>query len=223
MSAARARVIDRYRDIRRVHRSIGVPGEETAAEQLRRVDPEGILYLAEELGRERAAELLEGELARRDPDARIVAPELPRIAEARSLALPEPPALNDMLDLAKKRARFRSRKTGRVQSAPIVYDREKSRYQDRAAVLLRNTRGRPLEAWDRWAILRAHFRVHSLRDPLELAAGLKWPIDLLVDRRWVEDDSPRELLWIATPTQEIDRGNRRVELVIGRVDEEGSS
>jgi hypothetical protein len=51
-------VVTRYRKLLQLHRSVLPPGELTAERQLRALDPNGILSLAEVMGPERAAELL---------------------------------------------------------------------------------------------------------------------------------------------------------------------
>lgn len=85
-------------------------------------------------------------------------------------------------------------------------------YQDEARSMLPE---KPDDApWERWAITFAHFRLWNRRDPLELQAGLKWVADLLQDEGWVVDDTEDHLVHIAYPTQEIDRKNRGVDLVI---------
>ena len=48
----------RYLAMRRAHRSLGVPGELTARQEIRAIDPHGILDLAVQLGEERAAKVL---------------------------------------------------------------------------------------------------------------------------------------------------------------------
>jgi hypothetical protein len=131
------------------------------------------------------------------------------------LHLPEPPALNRMIDLAKRRTR-RSRTGGWMKrSLPVVYDQEKEVYEATCLAAVRAARIQlPTAPWPRWAIDAVHFKLHGLRDPIELLAGLKWPVDFLVAQRIVDDDSPRELLHIPTPSQEIARANRGVQLVI---------
>ena len=121
------------------------------------------------------------------------------------LELPEPPSLNVMLDLAKER------RGGR----PVVYSEAKRVYETRAIAAARQ-QGYPPPAvpWPRWRLVRAAFRLHQLRDPLELLAGLKWPIDALVAGGYVADDSPRHLRGIPDPEQVIDRGRRGVLLII---------
>lgn len=125
-----------------------------------------------------------------------------------TLDLPEPPALNAMLDLAKKRAR------AGCKVIPIVYNWEKSAYEMTAAAEARKQAKRPRPKWRRWRVEAVHFRLHQERDPIELLAGLKWPIDALVNDGWVEDDGPEYLLSVATPTQEVDRKNRGVTITI---------
>lgn len=124
------------------------------------------------------------------------------------LDLPEPPALNVMLDMAKERVRV-----GR-KVLPIVYSRKKSAYETIAASEARKQAKRPRPIWRRWRVTAVHFRLHSRRDLVELLAGLKWPIDALVKDGWVEDDGPDHLLSVATPTQEVDRKNRGVTITI---------
>lgn len=116
--------------------------------------------------------------------------------------LPEPPSLNAMLDLAKRG------KHG------VMYRKQKNAYQKRATVLMRSQHPRPKEPWASWRIDAAHFRLWNPRDPLELMAGLKWAVDCLVESEYVVDDSPRELLYVASPTQSIERDNRGVTLTI---------
>lgn len=132
-----------------------------------------------------------------------------------TLVLPEPPSLNEMLALAKKRTR-RSRRGGWMKrSLPVVYDQELEAYGLRAEAAIREQGIRaPVEPWERWQLVSAHFRLHNARDWTELLASLKWPIDALVSLGFVADDSPREMLPPPTPTQEIDRANRGVTLVI---------
>jgi hypothetical protein len=121
------------------------------------------------------------------------------------LALEEPPALNVMLDLAKERRRGRS----------VVYAEAKRAYETRVVAAVRE-QGYPPPAvpWARWRLTRAAFRLHQLRDPLELLAGLKWPIDALVAGGWLADDSPRHLRGIPDPEQVIDRDRRGVTVII---------
>lgn len=121
--------------------------------------------------------------------------------------LPEPPALNAMLDLAKKRAGKWS----------VVYASDKAKYENRAVLMMRCQHKMPRAPWERWRLVSAHFRLWAHRDPIELLAGLKWSVDSLVKGRYVADDSYRHLLEVATPTQEIDRANRGVTIEIEEV------
>lgn len=136
-----------------------------------------------------------------------------------SFSFPEPPSMNQMLALAKKRTR-KGRDGGWMKrSMPIVYDNARHSYQ---LDCLRETRAKgvrpPKQPWKYWAIVSVSFRLHSLRDPIELAAGLKWAIDFLVKEGYVADDSPRELHapknW---PLQSISRQDRGVDIVIKRM------
>jgi hypothetical protein len=121
-----------------------------------------------------------------------------------------------MLELAKQRTR-RSRTGGWMKrSLPVVYDQELEKYELRAIALLRH-QGIKTPAsvtWPRWRLVSAEFRLHSLRDWIELLASLKWPIDVLVRQRFVADDSPREMAPPPTPTQVIHRKDRGITLVI---------
>lgn len=126
------------------------------------------------------------------------------------MTLPEPPSINTMLGYAKawkgrkyyvRQQEWRDEAEGCIQ--PLVEGMDPSQM------------GFP---WNKWAITRVHFRLWNRRDPLELLAGLKWAADLLQDLGWVVDDSADHLIDIAFPTQEIDRGNRGVDLTITRRD-----
>jgi hypothetical protein len=126
--------------------------------------------------------------------------------------------MNAMLGMAKKRTK-RGRDGGWMKRAlPIVYDNARYAYQREC---LRESMAQgikpPKQPWEYWHLEYACFRLHSLRDPLELAAGLKWACDFLVKEGFVFDDSPRELhvpsRW---PEQVIDRKDRGLDLVICR-------
>jgi hypothetical protein len=133
------------------------------------------------------------------------------------LELPEPPSLNAMIDLAKQRTR-RSRTGGWMKRAlPVVYDQQLEAYELHCLAAIRAAHvAIPATPWCRWRLDGAEFRLHSLRDPIELLASLKWPVDVLVRLRFVAGDSPRELIETAKPSQCIDRRNRRVILTIAR-------
>lgn len=102
------------------------------------------------------------------------------------------------------------------RALPIVYDNHRHHYQRECLrdALAQGIR-RPKQPWAYWEIEYARFRLHALRDPVELAAGLKWACDFLVKEGFVSDDSPRELHtpkhW---PDQIIDRKNRGLDLII---------
>lgn len=131
------------------------------------------------------------------------------------LVLPEPPSLNEMIRLAKQRTR-RSRTGGWMRrSLPVVYDQALEAYELAAVAMLR-TQGvkPPREPWAQWRITAIAFRLHSLRDPVELRASLKWPVDLLVRQGYVADDGPRELVSVCEPEQCIDRANRGVTITV---------
>jgi hypothetical protein len=138
--------------------------------------------------------------------------------ERLTLQLPLSPSLNEMLALAKKRTR-RSRSGGWMQrTLPVVYDQHLEAYEDRAVIMLREQGVRvPPTPWHRWALTSAAFRVRNLRDWTELLASLKWPVDVLVRRGFVLDDSPREMLPPPCPTQTIDRRRPGITLTIERL------
>jgi hypothetical protein len=140
------------------------------------------------------------------------------------IALPEPPSLNQMLDLAKQRTR-RSRTGGWMKrSLPVVYDQHLETYELECRADLRIAGIRPpVTPWPRWRLEAAEFRLHQLRDPIELLASLKWPVDVLVRLGFVADDSPRELVATSIPTQVIDRKDRRVTLTISTCDATSSA
>lgn len=52
-----------------------------------------------------------------------------------------------------------------------------------------------------------------------LRARLKWPLDWLVLREYIEDDSPRTLVW-GPVLQTIDRKNQRIEVELTGIVEE---
>lgn len=140
------------------------------------------------------------------------------MADRLVLVLPESPSFNAMLDLAKKRTR-RSRTGGWMKrSLPVVYDQELEAYELRCLAALRGAGvTAPAVPWPRWRLDAAEFRLQRLRDPIELLASLKWPVDVLVRLGFVADDSPRELVATPVPTQVIDQKNRRVTLTLSEV------
>jgi hypothetical protein len=140
------------------------------------------------------------------PYARAPEPEIP-VGGIIRLPFPEPPTVNEMLDLAKLRKRGK----------PVVYHARKQEYQDDAMLRLDVAGIRvPAEPWPQWAIVRAEFRLFNERDEVELQAGLKWPVDALVKAGWVENDSPRHLKVLCLATQTVNRNARGVDLWIRR-------
>ncbi len=134
------------------------------------------------------------------------------------LELPEPPSLNVMIDLAKQRTR-RSRTGGWMKrSLPVVYDQRKEAYELECMVSTRNAGiFPPREPWGSWKIEAVEFRLHQLRDTLELIAGLKWAVDWLVHAGFVTNDSPRELRGLPDPVQRVERKHRGVTLTIAAI------
>jgi hypothetical protein len=55
-------VVARYRRLLQLHRTILPPGELTAQRHIQALDPHGLLSMAEEIGPERAAQVLRGEV-----------------------------------------------------------------------------------------------------------------------------------------------------------------
>lgn len=141
--------------------------------------------------------------------------------ERLTLELPEPPALNRMLDIAKKRTRRTKGGGWRAEARPTVYDEEKEMYATLCDAATRQVGiFPPRYPWRRWRLVDARFRLWGERDPIELLAGLKWPVDWLVAAGFVEDDSARHLLGIPLPTQVIARGDRGVTITIERVEDD---
>lgn len=121
------------------------------------------------------------------------------------LTLPEPPSLNAMLGYAKAWGRGRK------------YYKEQQDYRALALEWMNDQGLEPPDIpWERWELVSAHFRLHNPRDPIDLLAGTKWGVDLLIDEEFIEDDSARHVTGICLPTQEVDRKNRGVDLVIRR-------
>lgn len=132
-----------------------------------------------------------------------------------TLTLPEPPSLNEMIDLAKKRTRISRTGGWMKKSLPIVYDQAKEDYELRCLAAFREAGHRlPETPIARWTLDTAHFRVHGRRDLLELLAGLKWTVDWLVHAGIVANDGPDDLLSIPRPTQVIDRAHRSVTITV---------
>src|SRR4051794_7917054 len=98
-----------------------------------------------------------------------------------------------MLDMAKERTR-RTQSGGWMKTArPVVYDQKLNVYETECLAAIKNARITiPREPWPRWRLESAEFALHGLRDPIELLASLKWPVDVLVRLGFVAGDSPRE-------------------------------
>jgi hypothetical protein len=140
-----------------------------------------------------------------------------------TLHLPEPPSLNMMLDMAKERTRRTKGGGWRKLALPTVYDQTKDRYQVECMLATRKVGVFPPRTpWSRWRLESAAFRLHNLRDTIELLAGLKWPIDFLVSSGFVTNDSPRELRGLPDPEQVISRQNRGISITIARLDPQGA-
>jgi hypothetical protein len=83
----------------------------------------------------------------------------------------------------------------------------------------------PAEPWQVWRITSVEFRFKkdatgkvAKRDPIELYTGLKWPVDWLVKRGYVKDDSLSELLLpLPTPDIVLDGTDAGATVVIQRV------
>lgn len=74
----------------------------------------------------------------------------------------------------------------------------------------------PAKPWGKARITAAFFCWNEM-DQSNLMARMKWPEDFLVTRGYLEDDSPRHLQYTGIPTQEIDRKNQRLEIVLEKV------
>lgn len=131
-------------------------------------------------------------------------------------SLPEPPSMNEMLNLAMKRTRKGSR-GGWMQEARAggVYHFAHRAYAERCTFERRQQKIKlPASPWPVWEMTAAHFRLFNLRDPFELMSGLKWVVDWLVESSFVTNDSPREVPRMPLPTQEIARKSRGVVITI---------
>lgn len=138
--------------------------------------------------------------------------------------LPEPPTINVMLRL---HGQYQRRGKKRIP----LYQIERRNYQLQCEAAARDQGITPPPApWLEWQVLQAAFRVWSPKDPIELLASLKWAIDFLVRAGYVRDDSARQLAYIPSYfglveptehlsgiTQWIDRSNRGVRLMVGRL------
>lgn len=138
------------------------------------------------------------------------------VDETVKLTFPEPPTFNRMIELAK-RMTWVGPKGERMQKPQTQYWVQQQRYKSLASAQLDAQGWRRAEVtWRKIAIERAEFRLSQKRDPVELFAGMKWPIDLLVDQGFLVDDGPGHLEIEAQPTQVIDRAMRCVHLWIRR-------
>ena len=70
------------------------------------------------------------------------------------------------------------------------------------------------------ATITARLYVHQLMDLDNLTARLKWPLDWLVWRGYIADDSPKVLVWTGEAQQLIDRKNQRIEIELEGIIEE---
>lgn len=121
----------------------------------------------------------------------------------RTLVFPLPPALNEMIHLAG--TPLRRARGGASKSGGNLYSVEKRRWERDAARKIRRQSPPPSTPWERWRLEAVHFRCGAPRDPTELLAGLKWPVDTLVRSGYVAEDSPRHLAYVPSPTQSVDR------------------
>lgn len=78
--------------------------------------------------------------------------------------------------------------------------------------------GKPPKVTLSRATIGATLYTHQTMDEDNLMARLKFPVDFLVERGYITDDSPGVLIW-ERPTQEIDRRNQRVEIELTEIPE----
>ena len=62
------------------------------------------------------------------------------------------------------------------------------------------------------ATISAHFYLWNLMDDDNCMARMKFPLDFLVNREYIADDSRKVLTWTGLPEQTIDRSNQRLEI-----------
>ena len=68
-------------------------------------------------------------------------------------------------------------------------------------------------------IVSATLYVWGTMDTDNLFARLKWPMDYLVGRGFIQDDKPKVVEWDGIPSQEIDRKHQRIEITLEPVDD----
>lgn len=91
----------------------------------------------------------------------------------------------------------------------------KTEYYLKCDIMCKNQK-RMAENWER-ATINAKLYVWAESDWDNLVARLKWPIDWLVNNGFIQSDSPKVLEW-QMPSQEIDRKNQRVEIMLNRME-----
>lgn len=154
----------------------------------------------------------------RTPDSPIGRPKYATLAigETVRFTFAEPPAFNAML-LLQSQYTHDGPDGRRMKKAQRRYWVEQQKYKARAWRELDAMGWRaPETPWQRVALVRAHFRLHSLRDKVELLSSIKWPIDLFVQLQYLQNDAPNYLEIEALPTQEVKRDLRGVDLWIRR-------
>ena len=87
-------------------------------------------------------------------------------------------------------------------------NRKKHEYYDLCLATVKQKR--PPIRFDRARISVTLYTWNTMDEP-GLWERLKWPVDWLVIRDYIVDDSPRVLEW-GPVTQEIDRKNQRIEI-----------
>ncbi len=170
----------------RSYRDAGSPFEQAAAGRSTRAEPLGPKYATLDVG------------------------------ETVRLTFPEPPTFNAMIKWAQRRTRTGPKGEYLKKTVP-EYWVQQQRYKALASAQL-DAQGwrRAQVTWRRITIVKTEFRVHQLRDKVELFAGLKWPVDLLVDQGFLVDDAPAYLDIEEKPEQIVDRTTRCVHLWIRR-------
>lgn len=154
----------------------------------------------------------------RTPDSPIGQPKYATLAigEVVRFSFAEPPSFNAMLEL-QGQLTHTGPDGARMKKPQRRYWVEQQRYKERARLELDAAGWRaPASPWQHVTLEKAHFRLHTPRDPVELLSSLKWPMDLFVQLEYLVDDAAKYLTIAAVPTQEVLRERRGVDLWIRR-------
>lgn len=100
-----------------------------------------------------------------------------------------------------------------------VKNKKRQRYFEDCDVALYEKMGRlyfGIRGWQK-AQVTVTLRLSRTMDTDNLMARCKWPMDYLVDRGYILDDSPAHLEWSGLPTQLIDRKRQGITIALERL------